>query len=45
LKLLSVSHPRRFATGLTAGCSSSMFILFLLAVFYSMRIDQKNPKN
>jgi len=43
LKILSVSHTRRFATGLIAGSSSSMFILFLLAVFYSIQINQKKP--
>jgi uncharacterized membrane protein len=43
LKILSVSHTRRFATGLIAGSLSSMFILFLLAVFYSIQINQKKP--
>jgi uncharacterized membrane protein len=41
LRMISVSHLRRFATGLIAGSSSSIFILFLLAIFYSMQIDQK----
>jgi uncharacterized membrane protein len=45
LGIISISHVRRFAIGLAGGISSSLFILFLFSLFFSIQLDQKNPEN